>query len=468
MGGKDQSGYAGANFGWPYFEGGDGDVLLPTPGYQNLPGDPTRDAPSAAEFYAAVGSGAITITPAYRAFSHDENAPGYQLGAIVGVPTVAYTGSRYPAEFQNDLFFTDVNDGEVFVVDVNNRSEVKFLYKTQAAAIAFSQGPDGYMYVANLYGDSITRLIIKPKPSSPPTVSLTPHGSASVADGVYTLTSAVNQAGTAMSTDRVDVREDFTVAFEVNLGASDGGADGVAVVFHNDARGTDAVGVHGTGLGVGGIENGLAIEFDTYNSSVANLTDSSMQGFDIAEDHTGFLGTDSAFASTPVALPNIEDGGWHAVVLTWNAATQTMSYTSDGQSTGTLNSDIAAEFFGGSPFAYVGFGAGTGSLSNIHSVRNINITATLEGQAPVNDTPVAVAIRRRRRVLRSILPCSVMTAIPTAIHSPSPRCRMSWVVPQRSTVTTRSPIPRPRASAEPAASPTRSLTERRPVRRRSA
>ena len=99
-----------------------------------------------------------------------------------------------------------------------------------------------------------------------------------MADGVYTLTSAVNQAGTAMSTDRVDVREDFTVAFEVNLGASDGGADGVAVVFHNDARGTDAVGVHGTGLGVGGIENGLAIEFDTYNSSVANLTDSSMPG----------------------------------------------------------------------------------------------------------------------------------------------------------------------------------------------
>ena len=386
-----ESGYAGANFGWPYFEGGDGDVLLPTPGYQDLPGDPTRNSPGAAEFYAAVGSGAITITPAYRAFSHDENAPGYQLGAIVGVPTVAYTGSRYPAEFQNDLFFTDVNDGEVFVVDVNNRSDVKFLYKSQTAPIAFSQGPDGYMYVANLYGDSITRLIIEPKPPSPPTVALTPHGSASVADGVYTLTSAVNQAGTAMSTGRIDVREDFTAAFEVNLGASDGGADGVAVVFHNDARGADAVGVHGTGLGVGGIDNGLAIEFDTYNSSAVNLSESSMPGVDIASDHTGFLGTDSAFASTPVALPNIEDGGWHAVVVTWNAATQTMSYTFDGQSMGTLNGDIATEFLGGSNFAYFGFGAGTGSLTNAHRVRNINVTATLEGQAPGNSAPVAVA-----------------------------------------------------------------------------
>ena len=143
-----------------------------------------------------------------------------------------------------------------------------------------------------------------------------------MADGVYTLTSAVNPAGTAGSTGRIDVREDFTAAFEVNLGASDGGADGVAVVFHNDARGADAVGVHGTGLGVGGIDNGLAIEFDAYNSSAVDLSESSMPGVGIASDHTGFLGTDSAFASTPVALPNIEDGGWHAVVVTWNAATR--------------------------------------------------------------------------------------------------------------------------------------------------
>ena len=152
----------------------------------------------------------------------------------------------------------------------------------------------------------------------------------------------------------------------------------MAVVFHNDARGADAVGVHGTGLGVGGIDNGLAIQFDTYNSSAVNLSESSMPGVDIASDHTGFLGTDSAFASTPVALPNIEDGGWHAVVVTWNAATQTMSYTFDGQSMGTLNSDIATEFLGGSNFAYFGFGAGTGSLTNAHRVRNINVTATLE------------------------------------------------------------------------------------------
>ena len=186
-----------------------------------------------------------------------------------------------------------------------------------------------------------------------------------------------------MSTGRIDVRQNFTVAFEVNLGASDGGADGAAIVFHNDPRGANAIGAVGSGLAVGGIQNGLAIEFDTYNSTAADLSGAGMPGSDIASDHTGFLGTNSAFATTPVALPNIENGAWHPVVVTWNAATQTLSYTFDGQPMGTpLTGNIATQFLGGSNFAYFGFGAGTGGLSNTQSVRNINVTATFEGQAP--------------------------------------------------------------------------------------
>lgn len=147
-----ESGHAGANFGWPYFEGGDTGIAR-APGYQNLD--------SAAAFYAAVANGAITITPAYRAFGHSENVPGYQVGAIVGVDSV-YTGTRYPAEFQNDIFFTDINDGEVYVVDINNRDDVKYLYSSDGTPVAFSQGPDGYIYVANLGDGTITRLHIEP------------------------------------------------------------------------------------------------------------------------------------------------------------------------------------------------------------------------------------------------------------------------------------------------------------------
>ena len=216
----------------------------------------------------------------------------------------------------------------------------------------------------------------------PGAVTLTPHGSASVANNVFTLTTAGGQAGTAMSTGRIDVRQNFTVAFDVNLGTSDAGADGAAIVFHNDPRGANAVGAPGSGLAVGGIQNGLAIEFDTYNSSAADLAGAGMPGSDIASDHTGFLDTNSAFATTPVALPNIENGAWHPVVVTWNATTQTLSYTFDGQPRGTLTGNIATQFLGGSNFAYFGFGAGTGGLSNTQSVRNINVAATFESQAP--------------------------------------------------------------------------------------
>ena len=79
-----ESGHAGANFGWPYFEGGDNGVLLPAPGYQNLPSDAARNLPSAAAFYTAVANGTITITPAYRAFAHERERAGFSARGYRG------------------------------------------------------------------------------------------------------------------------------------------------------------------------------------------------------------------------------------------------------------------------------------------------------------------------------------------------------------------------------------------------
>ena len=154
-----ESGPPGANFGWPYYEGGDNGVLLRAPGYQDLPG--------AAAFFAAVASGAITVTPAFRAFAHASGEPGFQNQAITG-GNVVYTGSRYPAEFQNDFFFTDIVHGGVFVVDVNDRRDLKFLYQAGGAPVHFSQGPDGYVYYADLFTGVIGRLLIGVAPTSGP------------------------------------------------------------------------------------------------------------------------------------------------------------------------------------------------------------------------------------------------------------------------------------------------------------
>lgn len=156
-------GPAGANFGWPYFEGGDGGELLHTPEYEF--------APEAADFYAKVASGEIAIQAPYRSFSHNTADPGFQMSAIVGSESI-YTGDKYPAVFQNDFFFTDVVDGDVFSVDTNDRTQLQFITKTNGSLpVNFIQGPDGYMYFTDFVGGTIQRINITEN-NTPPIVAV--------------------------------------------------------------------------------------------------------------------------------------------------------------------------------------------------------------------------------------------------------------------------------------------------------
>ncbi len=142
----------GANFGWPFYEGGDFGELTTPNGYRNLP--------EAAGFYAAVERGDIEITAPFRGFSHRSADPGFQFQAITG-GNVAYDGGRYPEEFDNAYFFSDFSQGEVFIVDPNDRRDVTFLYKVDGRAPGhFGQGPDGLVYYADLVSGSIGKLEI--------------------------------------------------------------------------------------------------------------------------------------------------------------------------------------------------------------------------------------------------------------------------------------------------------------------
>ncbi len=147
------SGGKGANFGWPYFEGADNGIINRTPGYQDLP--------EAAAFYAAVQRGDIVVTPGFRAFSHAAADPGYQMSAIVGGTTV-YSGDKYPEIFKNDYFFSDIVDGDIFTVDVNDRTQLQYVTNIgRYHAVSFTQGPDGYVYYTDIADNKIVRLDIK-------------------------------------------------------------------------------------------------------------------------------------------------------------------------------------------------------------------------------------------------------------------------------------------------------------------
>ncbi len=361
------AGGRGTNYGWPYYEGGDAGVRLPTPGY--------RDDPRSIAFYA---SGTVN-QPALHAFSHATADPGFQVQAIVG-SDVVYSGNRYPGLFTNDYFFTDFPQGEVYTMDVNDPRQVTYLYTTPTGfgPTGMVQNANGYVYFVDVIRGEIGRLLIADKTASP--YVLGGDATWDAATATYTLTTDNSgQQGSLFSGTRIDVRYDFTLDFDLFLGTRDAGADGIAFVLQNDPAGTAAKGWGGGGFGMGGVKNALAIEFDTWDNTLGEGL-----GFgDIATDHTNIYRPDGGLLTTATSLGNIEDGTWHGVQVTWNAATRSLAYSVDGKAmAGLAGLDLVGDILGGSNFGYFGFSASTGGASNLQQVRLGGVNATMEGAKP--------------------------------------------------------------------------------------
>ena len=179
------------------------------------------------------------------------------------------------------------------------------------------------------------------------------------------LTPAINfKAGQMWSYGKVDFTKNFSMPFEAYLGnKNDAGADGIAIVFQNDPNGIYATGGTGGGIGAKGIQNGVVLELDTYSNTEA-------PPLDPAADHGQiWKSLDQTAITSTVALPNLEDGAWHAVVVNWDSASQTLSYTVDGTLAGTYTGNIVTNYFGGANKVYFGFTASTGGLNNDQRVR---------------------------------------------------------------------------------------------------
>ncbi len=171
------------------------------------------------------------------------------------------------------------------------------------------------------------------------------------------------QFGAIAANDRLSFESNFMITLSIYAGTNEGGADGIAIAFHNDPRGLDAAGGRGDGLGVTGIQNGIAIEFDTY----ANTGE-------MADDHTHLFRTDDAAEITEAtSAGQLEDGGFHAVTIRWNADSQTLIYTLDGEEVGRLTGDLVEDYLGGESGAYFVVSATTGGASNEQLVRNIRL-----------------------------------------------------------------------------------------------
>jgi len=183
-----------------------------------------------------------------------------------------------------------------------------------------------------------------------------------------------SQSGTALSNSKIDLTTDWTLTVELAFGSNDGGADGIAFILHNDPAGAFIVGRDGGELGVGGIQNSLAIEFDTLGNQDLN---------DPGFDHTTILDPEQYGTANPTTITvptqlgvdannnplNIETGQYFVVSISWNAATNTLAYSFDGNEFAPLIRDLVATDFNGATEVFWGFGGGTGAATNPQSVR---------------------------------------------------------------------------------------------------
>ena len=206
------TGNPGANFGWPWYEGKEGGALAQQDGYRNFA--------AATSFYQAVNNGTIQVIAPYAAFGHVAPVPGYQ-NQVITSGTVFYDGDRYPAEFQDDFFFTNFDSSRVFTIDFNNRQDIKYLYTSSGefAPVHFVQGPDGFVYYALIFGPgfsagSVGRLQIIP--SNTPSVTVTAAPSVTEAPGaVANITFSLSAAQS----------QDVTITYHTLDGSAASGAD---------------------------------------------------------------------------------------------------------------------------------------------------------------------------------------------------------------------------------------------------
>jgi glucose/arabinose dehydrogenase len=130
----------GRNFGWPYYEGGNG-VSLQTGGYSSLP-----EAPA---FYAGT-----TVTPAIYARSHADGARAISMGDY-------YNGTTFPSVYQGGVFFSDIESGEVDVLLFNPDGSVNSVKRFASGAdfryISQMTSRNSDLYYASLQAGTISR-----------------------------------------------------------------------------------------------------------------------------------------------------------------------------------------------------------------------------------------------------------------------------------------------------------------------
>ncbi|GAM25805.1 hypothetical protein SAMD00019534_089800 [Acytostelium subglobosum LB1] len=176
-----------------------------------------------------------------------------------------------------------------------------------------------------------------------------------------------DQLGAFWLREKQNIANGFVCRIRFVIGTS--GADGMAFVVQNHSE--DIMGKSGCGLGYDGIENSLAVEFDTY-SSVDQCNDPNGNHISIhcnGEKKNSSHHRYSLAHCTPVGNISMSDGKVHHVVIVYNGTAKTMSVWYDTYFVLTnVSVDLTQllDLPGGQ--AWIGMTAATGGLCQSHHI----------------------------------------------------------------------------------------------------
>jgi hypothetical protein len=185
----------------------------------------------------------------------------------------------------------------------------------------------------------------------------------------FEITENINfQSGAVWSGTPIDMTNDFIIEFRGFFGTNDAnGADGITFILKNNA--TPQIGTSGEGIGYGGINNSLAVEFDTWQNN--NLGDPFFDHLAIISNgnnnHSGASNLAGPIQASATST-NIEDGVEHTIRIEWTAATTTINVYFDCALRLTYSGDIVNTIFSGNTNAFFGFTGSTGGAINLQRV----------------------------------------------------------------------------------------------------
>jgi len=200
------------------------------------------------------------------------------------------------------------------------------------------------------------------------------NGSATETGGILRLTPAANsQTGSAFISTPFLINSftSFNTYFQFRI-HSGNGADGLTFMLQNAAAAENTLGGGGGNLGYSGINNSIAVEFDTFFNS----------GWDPDSNHTGInLNGSVTSIATSSGVPNLDSGSSLFAWIDYDALSDLLEVYVASVNTKpnvpVLFATVDLTLIG--PQAYVGFSAATGGLNNVHDIEAWTF-ATAQGE----------------------------------------------------------------------------------------